>query len=492
MERLVPDMALAEAEPETEAPESPPPRTPSMRMKSAMSQKLARMTTAPVEGLILRLALPTIAIMLISAMYNLADTYFVGTIGTTATAAVGVSFSLMAVIQAFGFFFGQGAGNYISRQLGAGDLDNAGRMAAAGFVGAFACGLAITVLGLVFIRPFALALGSTPTILPHAIEYLRFILVAAPFMCASLTLNGLLRFQGSAFYAMIGMTSGAILNVILDPIFIFGLDLGVAGASLATCISQVVGFVLLLAGCSRQGNIAISLRHFHPLLKDAREIVRGGFPSLCRQGLAALAVLVLNRMAAPFGDAAIAAMSIVQRVSWFAGSALIGWGQGFQPVCGFNYGAGCFERVRRSFWFCVKSSFFLLLALSIIGIIFAPDIIRCFRPDDPDVIRIGTLALRCQCLLLPTTSWVVLNNMMLQTLGLAGKATLLALSRQGLFLLPILFLLTPRLGILGIQIAQPTADFFTLLLALPLGVGTLNHLAKGKKEGEAVVLPTDE
>ncbi len=473
-------------------PDTSPARTPSMRMRTAMTKKLTRMTTAPVEGLILRLALPTIAIMLISALYNLADTYFVGTIGTTATAAVGVSFSLMAIIQAFGFLFGQGAGNYISRQLGAGNLDNASRMVAAGFFGSFCCGLAIAALGLVFIKPLALALGSTPTILPHAVEYLRFILIAAPFMCAALTLNALLRFQGSALYAMFGMTSGAILNVILDPLFIFVLDMGVSGASLATCISQCLSFTLLLIGCSRQGNIVIHPRHFQPRLADAREIIRGGFPSLCRQGLAALAVVALNHKAAPFGDAAIAAMSIVQRVSWFASAALIGWGQGFQPVCGFNYGAGRFDRVQRSFWFCVKTSSGLLLLLSVIGIIFAPEIIRLFRPDDPEVIRIGTFALRCQCLFLPTTSWVVLNNMMLQTLGLAGKATLLALSRQGLFLLPILFLLTPRLGILGIQIAQPLADFFTLLLAIPLGVATLNNLAKGKKEGTAVVTPTDE
>ncbi len=473
---------------ETDAPAP----SPSVRMKNAITKKLNRMTTAPVEGLILRLALPTIAIMLISALYNLADTYFVGTLGTTATAAVGVSFSLMAVIQAVGFFFGQGAGNYLSRQLGAGNLENARRMAAAGFIGSFGCGLAIAALGLIFIEPLARTLGSTPTILPQAVEYLRFILVAAPFMCAALTLNALLRFQGSAFYAMIGMTSGAILNVILDPIFIFVLDLGVSGAALATCLSQCLGFTLLLAGCSRQGNIDVNPRYFQPRAADLREVARGGFPSLCRQGLAALAVLVLNNKAAPFGDAAIAAMSIVQRVSWFAGAALIGWGQGFQPVCGFNYGAGLFDRVRQAFWFCVKSSFGLLLLLALGSILFAPEIIRLFRPDDPDVIRIGTFALRCQCLLLPTTSWVVLNNMMLQTLGLAGKATLLALSRQGLFLLPILFLLTPRLGILGIQIAQPLADFFTLILAIPLGAATLDNLAKGKKEGTAVVTPTDE
>ncbi|MCC8180168.1 MAG: MATE family efflux transporter, partial [Planctomycetes bacterium] len=308
------------------------------------------MTTAPVERLVVRLAGPTIIIMLISALYNMADTYFVGRLGTAATAGVGVSFSLMAIIQAVGFFFGHGAGNYISRQLGAKNFANAGVMAATGFFSCLLFGVIITVFGRMWIEPLARFLGSTDTILPYAVDYLAYILLAAPFMAASFTLNNLLRFQGSAFYGMIGMTSGAVLNIILDPIFIFVLDLGVAGAAIATMTAQFVGFCLLLGGCYRRGNIPIRLGSFSPRFYWYREIFRGGFPSLCRQGLMSVATICLNQAAGNFGDAAIAAMSVVQRVAMFAGSALIGWGQGFKPVCGLNFGEGLYARLRQAFW----------------------------------------------------------------------------------------------------------------------------------------------
>lgn len=449
-----------------------------MKQRDAFTRKLNRMTGEPIERLVVGMAVPTIAMMLISALYSMADTWFVGTLGTSATAAVGVGFPLMAFIQAFGFFFGHGSGNYISRRLGAGETEDAARMAMTGFVSALICGGAIAAAGLVFLRPLALLLGSTETILPHALEYFRFVLLGAPWMAASLTLNNLLRFQGSAAYGMVGMASGAVLNVVLDPIFIFVFELGVAGASLATMISQFVGFCLLLWMCSRGGNIGIRMRNFSPSFRQYVEIARGGFPSLCRQGLASVATVSLNHMAGGFGDAAIAAMSIVQRVYWFAMSSLIGWGQGFQPVCGFNYGAGLYGRVKRAFWFCVKTATVVLLFVSAAGIVFAREIMTEFRPDDQDVIEIGVLALRLQCLILPFNGWVILNNMMLQTIGRAGPATLLATARQGLFLLPILFLLTPRFGVLGIQMAQPLADFATLLLSIPLGLKVLGEMVE--------------
>jgi Na+-driven multidrug efflux pump len=236
----------------------------------------------------------------------------------------------------------------------------------------------------------------------------------------------------------------------------------------------------LLAGCTRVGNIRIQARHFSPRLSSYREMVRGGLPSLCRQSLASVATICLNQAAGLHGDAAIAAISIVQRVMMFASSALIGFGQGFQPVCGFNYGAKLYPRVRRAFWFCVRSSFFVLLVLAAAGFILAPGIIELFRRDDPDVIRIGALSLRLQCVTFPLMSWVILNNMMLQTIGKAVRATFLALARQGLFLLPILFILAPWLGMLGIQLSQPAADFATFLVSLPLGFGVLREMSRGE------------
>ena len=447
-----------------------------MDRQTALNEKTRRMTTDPVEGLICRMAIPTIAIMMISALYNMADTYFVGRLGTSATAAVGVSFALMGIIQAMGFFFGQGAGNYISRQMGAGDFADAARMAATGFFASLVAGAVIAALGHWYLPEVAVFLGSTETILPHAKEYLYYILLAAPWMTASLALNTMLRYQGSALYGMVGMLTGAVVNIILDPILIFGFDMGVAGASLATMCSQMLGFGLLLAGCYRKGNIPVRLRNLSVRMADVRFIAVTGFPSLCRQGLASIAAVSLNQMAGSFGDAAIAAMSIVQRVGMFGMSALLGWGQGFQPVCGFNYGARRYDRVRRAFWFCVKSSSLVLLLLAVAGFVFSAEIITLFRGDDPEVVRIGSLALRFQAVMFPFMGWVTLNNMMMQSVNRPGRATVMALARQGLFLLPILFLLTPRLGILGIQLAQPLADVATLALSIPLGIGVLREL----------------
>lgn len=444
-----------------------------MTYKSGFDQKYQQMTQEPVERLVCRMAGPTITIMMISALYNAADTYFVGSLGTSATGAVGVVFSMMAIIQAIGFLFGHGSGNYISRQLGAQNMEMAAKMAATGFFSALCVGGILTAGGLLFLKPLARFLGATDTIMPHACDYLFYILIGAPWMAASLMLNNLLRFQGSAFYGMIGMIAGAALNIILDPLFIFGLGMGIGGAGLATMLSQLVSLGLLWLGCLRGGNIRIDFRKFSPRFLMYKEILRGGLPSLLRQGVASIAVICLNRVAGGYGDAAIAAISVVQRVTLFANSALLGFGQGFQPVCGFNYGAGLYSRVRKAFFFCLKTAAAVLTVLAALGYAFAPQIIALFRGDDPEVIRIGTLALRLQCITFPLMAWVVLNNMMLQTIGMAFKASFLALARQGLFLLPLLFALSPSLGILGLQMSPPAADAATFLVSLPLGLGVL-------------------
>lgn len=436
------------------------------------------MTQTPVSRLVCTLAVPTIVSMLITSIYNMADTFFVGRIGTSATGAVGVVFSLMAVIQALGFTFGNGAGNYISRLLGQKRDDEAARVAATGFFTALFVGALLAAAGMVFLDPLVRLLGATETILPYARDYARCILLGAPYMTASLVLNNLLRFQGSAMYAMVGIAAGAVLNIALDPLFIFVFGMGVSGAALATILSQLVSFCILLVNCARGGNIRIRLRFFTPRWSIFREILRGGLPSFYRQGLASVATICLNFAAGSFGDAAIAAMSIVSRVGMFATSALLGFGQGFQPVCGFNYGAGLYERVRASFWFCVKVSFCTLLVIAAAAWAFAPSIITLFRRDDAEVIAIGTRALRMQCLTLPLMSWVIINNMMLQTVGKAFKASVLALARQGLFFLPVILILPRALQITGIQLSQPAADAATFILAVPLGMSFLRELSR--------------
>ena len=433
------------------------------------------MTQTPIPKLICQLAVPTIISMLVTSFYNMADTFFVGKINTSATAAVGVVFPLMAIIQAFGFFCGHGSGNYISRQLGAQNFEDASRMSATGFVTAFVLGLCILGVGFAFTDPLLYIMGSTETILPYARDYMRIILLGAPYMTASLVLNNQLRFQGSAFYSMIGITFGAVLNVGLDPLFIFVFDMGVAGAAWATILSQFVSFCLLIAGTFRGGNLKLNLRNFSPSLKYYKNIVKGGTPSLCRQGLGSFATICLNLMAGPYGDAAIAEMSIVTRITQFANSIVIGFGQGFQPVCGFNYGAKLYARVREGFWFCVKLATCILLAAAVLGWLLSENLIAIFLHNDPLVIEYGSMALRLQCITFPLVGWITISNMMLQTIGRTVKASLLAMSRQFLFFVPAVLLLPNFLGMLGVQLSQRLRTF-QFSLAVPLALSELRDM----------------
>ncbi len=371
----------------------------------AYEQKFRKMTQPPVGKLICSLAVPCIISMLVTSFYNMADTFFVGKLNSdAATGAVGVVFSMMAIIQAIGFFFGHGSGNYISRQLGKKNYSEASVMAATGFFSALAVGTLICILGQIFLDPLAYLLGSTDTILPYTREYLRVILLGAPWMTASLVLNNQLRYQGSAMYSMVGIVAGAVLNIGLDPLLMFVFEMGVAGAGWATIISQFVSFCLLLIGCSKGSNISIHVRNVRLRWFYFKMIIQCGLPSLARQALASVATVCLNQAAKPYDDAAIAAMGIVQRITMFGASTMIGFGQGFQPVCGFNFGARLYDRVRQGFWFCVKYSFFFLVAVSALGYIFAPQLIGLFR-DSPEVIKIGAQALRFQCLSFPAQCW---------------------------------------------------------------------------------------
>ena len=427
--------------------------------------------------LICRLALPCIISMLVTAFYNMADTFFVGMLkSNSATGAVGVVFSLMAIIQAVGFFFGHGSGNFISRELGKHNYEEASNMAATGFFAALAAGLLICVLGQIFLEPLAYFLGSTDTILPYAKAYLRVILIGAPWMTASLVLNNQLRFQGSAAYAMVGIASGAVLNIGLDPLLIFVFGMGVAGAAWATIFSQFVSFCLLLIGCTKGGNLHIHISRVQLKWPYYAMIIKGGLPSLARQGLASVATICLNQAARSYGDAAIAAMSVVQRIMMFGASAMIGFGQGFQPVCGFNYGARLYHRVKEGFWFCVKTSTVFLFAVGTLGFIFAPQLVALFR-DDPQVIAYGATALRFQCVTFCFQGWVVMSNMMLQTIGRTAPATFLAMARQGVFFIPLVWILSAAFGMLGIQMTQTVSDCLTLICAIPIQLKVLRELS---------------
>lgn len=437
-------------------------------------QRYEQMIETPIPQLIVRLAIPTIISMLITSIYNMADTFFVSQISTSASGAVGIIASVMFMIQAIGFTFGMGSGNYISRSLGDKHAQEADDAASTAFFTVFIIGIVIMVLGMAFMEPIVYMLGSTQTIAPYAMDYLRYILVAAPFMLCSFVMNNILRSQGIALYAMFGIAAGGILNIILDPILIFGCGFGIAGAAIATMTSQIVSFCILLGQCNlRKDAISVRLRNFKPGLRLYGIILHAGLPSLCRQGFMSAASVVLNLAAGPYGDAAISAMSIVTRCMMFINSGLIGFGQGFQPVCGFNYGAKRYDRVLEAFWFCLKVATVVLTSFGIIFFCLASPIITAFRREDMEVIAIGTKAFRLQLLTMPIQGWIIMCNMLTQSIGYGFRASLIAVGRQGLFLIPLLFLLPGHFGILGVQMAQPIADVFTCLLGTVIVVRIL-------------------
>ena len=442
------------------------------------------MANAPISKIIPKLAVPTIISMLVTSIYNMADTFFVSQLGTSASGAVGIIFSAMAIIQALAFMIGMGTGNFIARMIGAGNRKLAEELASIAFFTGFGVGLVIAVIGNANIGQLVRMLGSTETIAPYAEAYASYIFVAAPFMICSFIMNNLLRFQGKALFAMVGITTGGVLNMVLDPIFIFGLDMGTAGAALATGLSQFISFCILLFMCnSREECISIHPKKFKPTLAIYGEIIHGGLPSLGRQGIASIATLIMNTMAQPYGDAAIAAMSIVNRFMMFVGSAMIGFGQGYQPVCSYCFGARLYDRVKKACVYCVKVSTIFLLAVSVIGLIFSGNIIQMFRKDDLEVIRIGTLALRLQLLTMPLQGLVVMGgNMTPQSIGYGIRATIVSTARQGWLLIPILLCTVPVFGVLGIQMAQPIADVGTFILAAVVTKGIFKDLDRKKAE----------
>ncbi len=450
-----------------------------MSIPATSEAKHWKMTETPIPRLLFSLAVPTIISMLISAFYNMADTYFIGKLGSpSATGAVGVCFPLMAVLQSVGFMFGQGSGNFIARALGAKKLKEAEEMASTAFFSGVLAGVALMVTGLVFLPRLVLVLGSTPTIAPYAIEYARNILIATPWLLASIILNNQLRLQGNAVFAMVGMTSGAILNIALDPLFIFTLNMGVAGASMATMISQFVGFVLLLLGTRRGDTLRIHIKRYTPIAAYYKGILRGGLPALFRQSIGSLSIILLNTAAGQMGDTVVAAFSIVFRIMMFVQMIVIGLGQGFQPICGFNYGSGRYDRVREAYWFAVKISFSMLLVGAVFAFTFAPQLVEFFLKGYPEVTEIGSLTLRLQTFMLPFFSVLMMNSMMLQTIGHVRNASILAVARQGLFLLPALLILPRMFGLLGLQLAQPIADFCAVMLSIPIGLHVLNDFKR--------------
>ena len=440
------------------------------------------MTTDPVCPLIVRLAVPTIISMLITAVYNTADTYFVSQLNKSASGAVGIVMPLMALIQAVGFTLGMGAGSNISRLLGEKQNEKACEYGSKALFAAIALGAVITGVCFIFFEDLLLLLGSTDTILPFARDYAFYILCAAPLFTALFVLNNILRGEGKAFFSMMGVAAGGLLNIIIDPIFINNLSLGIAGAAIATAISQLVSVVILLVPfIFKKTIIRLSFSHLFRNTGVYLQILRIGLPSLLRQGLASLATILLNNSAANISDAAVSAMTIVTKVSMMINSAFIGFGQGFQPVVGYNHGAGLHDRVRRAFMFTLAVGTGLLTVLGIATWIFAERIMNAFI-DDSEVVKIGIAALRAQCIATPFMAPGIVTNMVLQSVGKAFGASVLSSARQGLFFIPLILTLPHFFGTQGLIWSQPVADLLTLVAAIPFGVIFLKNLKKAASQ----------
>ena len=437
-----------------------------------------RMTETPIPQLILSLAAPTILSMLITSIYNLADTFFVGQISTSASGAVGVVSSLMAIIQALGFMLGHGAGTIISRSLGSRDTTAATRFASTSFFTALVFGVVLAVAGLGTLPHFMMLLGSTETILPHACAYARPILIAAPLMISSLVMNNILRYEGKASFAMIGLVTGGVLNIALDPLFMFVFGLGTAGAGIATALSQSISFCILLSMFLR--GKTVSQFRLSAVTREARDfgrILLGGAPSFGRQGLNSIGGMLLNLAARGYGDAAVAGMSIVSRIFMFIISVAIGVGQGLQPVASFNYGARKYRRVRQAAIFTIEAAFCMLVVLVGLCWVNGDALVRLFR-DDPAVTAVALPAFHYQCLSMLLQPIIVVANMTFQSVGASGRATFLACCRQGVFFIPLILILPRTHGLFGVEICQPIADVLTFLVSLPFLLAFLQQLGR--------------
>lgn len=442
------------------------------------SKKYIKMTETPIPRLVITLGIPTTISMLITNIYNMADSFFVSQISQSAGGATSVVFGIMTILQAFGFMFGHGAGSQISRFLGKQDSQNASKYASTSFFYSLLCGIIILAGGLIFLEPLMMLLGSTETILPYAKDYGMWILIAAPAMTASCVLNNILRYEGMATLAMIGLTTGGILNMILDPVFIFALNMGIEGAGLATALSQYISFgILLYMFLAKRTQSKLSIKHIDRGVGVIGSIIKEGLPSFARQGLNSVSTVVLNAQAKPFGDLAIAAMGYVSKTAGLIFSVGLGIGQGFQPVVGFNYGAKKYDRVRKASIFTFLFSMAFLGVISAICYIFANEIIYLFGSND-EVTKIGGVALRMFCISMLFFPVSVVATMLFQSIGKSISALVLSCLQNGLLLIPMYYILPIYMDITGIQVARPLAYILSAFASAPMLIVFLQKLKK--------------
>lgn len=435
-----------------------------------------KLTQTPIKKLIISLSVPTVISMMITMIYNVADTYFVSKISVSASGATGVVFSLMGILQAFGFMFGQGAGSCISRKLGEKDVETARKYSTWAFAMALVVSMVIMLFGLIFITPFMRLLGSTETILPYAKKYAFFILIAGPALTTSCVLNNIMRYEGLARLAMIGLATGGLLNIALDPLFIFAFDMGISGAGLATALSQYISMGILLSFfIFKKLQCRISFKYLKPNGRMIWNIISTGVPSFARQGLNSVSTMLLNVAAASYGDSCVAAMSVVAKCTMLIFSVGVGIGQGFQPVSSFNFGAKNYDRVRKGLLFTWRFDTIVVSALAAIMFAFAPQVVTMFR-NEAEIVEIGTIALRYLCVALMFMPTIMIANMVFQSVGKTGRAFFLACAQNGLFFIPLILVLPKFFGVTGIEIAQPVSNVVSAVVAVPFMLVFLKQL----------------
>ncbi len=445
-------------------------------------QRRLMMLNEPISKVVIKMAIPTIVAFLINSIYSLADTYFVSDLGTNATAAVSVNSSLDQLIMMAGSMLAVGANSYIARLLGQGNDKKASQVLSTAFFLALGLGALLTVLGSIFMTPMVRLLGATPTCEQYSIDYATYVLLAAPLMASSFVMNQCLRSEGSATFSMIGMGFGGVLNCVLDPIFIFGLNMGVAGASLATAISKLVSFAILIVPyLIRRSVLHLSIRNFHFSMDIIGKVVSVGSSSMFRSGLAVLAGILLNDMAGEYSDSVLAGIGVCNKIMMFPFSIILGFGTGFQPVAGFNWGARRYDRVLGSYRFSAIVAFVGGLVMAVLLAVFADPVIVLFAGSDPQMRQIGGLCIILQCIALPIHAWVAVVNMFCAGLGNATGALVLATARQGTCMIPILFPLAYFFGEYGVASVQAVADVLTLILAIPIAIYMLKKVKKAQQ-----------
>ncbi len=428
-----------------------------------------RMTTEPVRRLTVKLALPSIISMLVTTVYNIVDTWFVARLGTQATAAVGISFAIMEMISSLGFLFGTGSGTLVGLLLGAKNRHSASITASTACFCVIILSTVLAAAGILFLSPLMKILGSTVTIQPYAETYARYILLGFPIMSLSLVLSSILRSEGMNRQAMIGIGCGGVLNMLLDPLFIFTFRGGIAGASLATFVSQTIGLcVLLRFFMTGRTESRLALSSVRPTARLLREIVRAGFPSLCRHGAGTLSSACLNISAGICGgDSLIAAFSIVTRIIAFILALIKGFTQGAQSIYSYNKGAGRNDRIREAYRFTLHGNVLGAGFIALLIFFAAPGIMNLFSTTDAETIALGVTALRLHAAGLIFMPYGFAMSILLQAVGESGKATFLACLPQGICYIPLVFLLPRLFGTFGLMLTPLMAYLITDLITVP-------------------------